>query len=484
MKRMKDRQWTFLYAEGHSLLLNGAFFSALTNFPDVPGNFRTLLYVNRKGYQNCSVPRTELQRVRREGKNFFRVAFRLEFQRRIEACADACREHWLTTRKRDVGALSDAELLSIFSRYVMNLEKICAHYKVSGGMCFPEVEGYVKRVMGKYFSGSTLEKYYGLVLSSTEVDILEREEITLRRLTALGRVTYGQLLEHSRTYAFHYLSTYDERQIVAALRVRIAHLRNDGVSAKDYQRRLSRRKATLKKQQQRIFRMMVRESKALSLIEFLRDQGRIRFDYKEWFMGAEYKFLPLFREISKRIGISLEEYMLSYRIEDTKSFLLRHQQVPEREQKARMRLFVYYYDRGRKHFVSGNKAETLSTALLRTKEKSEVILRGVTANSGRVQARARVILPKSFLHLQQEMARFQSGEVLITTMTQPSLMPIMKKASAIVTNQGGITSHAAVISRELNIPCVVGTYRATEVIQTGDLVEVDAERGVIKKLKT
>jgi pyruvate,water dikinase len=62
-------------------------------------------------------------------------------------------------------------------------------------------------------------------------------------------------------------------------------------------------------------------------------------------------------------------------------------------------------------------------------------------------------------------------------------MPIIKKCGAIVTDEGGITCHAAVISRELEIPCIVGTKIATQVLKDGDLVEVDANKGVVKILK-
>ena len=58
----------------------------------------------------------------------------------------------------------------------------------------------------------------------------------------------------------------------------------------------------------------------------------------------------------------------------------------------------------------------------------------------------------------------------------------MKKAAAIVTEQGGITSHAAIISRELRVPCVIGTKIATKVLKDGDKVEVDATKGIVKKL--
>ena len=62
-------------------------------------------------------------------------------------------------------------------------------------------------------------------------------------------------------------------------------------------------------------------------------------------------------------------------------------------------------------------------------------------------------------------------------------MPFLKNASAIVTDEGGLTCHAAIISRELKIPCIVGTGNATKVLKDGDLVEVDANKGIVKILK-
>ena len=59
----------------------------------------------------------------------------------------------------------------------------------------------------------------------------------------------------------------------------------------------------------------------------------------------------------------------------------------------------------------------------------------------------------------------------------------MKKAAAIVTDEGGITSHAAIVSRELGIPCVIGTKFATKVFKDGDLIEVDADKGIVRKIK-
>ena len=68
-------------------------------------------------------------------------------------------------------------------------------------------------------------------------------------------------------------------------------------------------------------------------------------------------------------------------------------------------------------------------------------------------------------------------------MTTPDLMPTIKQAKAIITDEGGLTCHAAIISRELGIPCIIGTKIATKVLKNGDLVEVDAEKGILKILK-
>ena len=67
-------------------------------------------------------------------------------------------------------------------------------------------------------------------------------------------------------------------------------------------------------------------------------------------------------------------------------------------------------------------------------------------------------------------------------MTRPQIVHLCQKASAIITDEGGITSHAAVVSREFNIHCIIATHNATKILKTGDEVEVDAEKGIVKRL--
>jgi len=75
---------------------------------------------------------------------------------------------------------------------------------------------------------------------------------------------------------------------------------------------------------------------------------------------------------------------------------------------------------------------------------------------------------------------FENDDILVTGMTRPEFVPLMKKASGIITDEGGITCHAAIISRELGLPCVIGTKIATKILKDGDLVELDANNGIVR----
>ena len=112
-----------------------------------------------------------------------------------------------------------------------------------------------------------------------------------------------------------------------------------------------------------------------------------------------------------------------------------------------------------------------------TTEERKVIIKGLPASPGKGAGRAHVILnPK-------DIDEFKDGEVLVTEMTAPDWVPAMKKAKAIVTDSGGMTCHASIVSRELGIPCIVGTksrgQAATTTIQDGTDITVDASNGVV-----
>jgi pyruvate,water dikinase len=105
----------------------------------------------------------------------------------------------------------------------------------------------------------------------------------------------------------------------------------------------------------------------------------------------------------------------------------------------------------------------------------KVTVRGISAGRrGYGIGKAKVVL-----NLQDAHRDMTKGDILVTGMTDPDFVPFMKMASAIVTDKGGITSHAAIVSRELNIPCVVGTENATQIMKTGQEYTVDSRNGVV-----
>ncbi len=109
------------------------------------------------------------------------------------------------------------------------------------------------------------------------------------------------------------------------------------------------------------------------------------------------------------------------------------------------------------------------------KNKKEII--GQVAYKGRAKGRVRII------RRLDQMDKIERGDILVSPMTTPNYLTAMKKAAAFITDEGGITSHAAIVAREMKKPCIIGTKIATKVLKDGDLVEVDAERGVAKILK-
>ena len=126
--------------------------------------------------------------------------------------------------------------------------------------------------------------------------------------------------------------------------------------------------------------------------------------------------------------------------------------------------------------VWGSKAvEVPKMEESKAQEQLKVIVRGISAGRrGYGIGKAKVVLDPE--DAGKEMVK---GDILVTGMTDPDFVPFMKIASAIVTDKGGITSHAAIVSRELNIPCVVGTETATQVMKTGQEYTVDSRNGII-----
>jgi pyruvate, water dikinase len=125
--------------------------------------------------------------------------------------------------------------------------------------------------------------------------------------------------------------------------------------------------------------------------------------------------------------------------------------------------------------IHGDGQETKETGGREELMEKEVLVKGIGVSPGQASGRVKILLKV------KEMANFQPGDILVTEMTTPDWVPAMKIASAVVTNLGGKTCHAAIVSRELGVPCVVGTENATKTLKNADTVTVDGQKGFIYK---
>jgi len=196
---------------------------------------------------------------------------------------------------------------------------------------------------------------------------------------------------------------------------------------------------------------------------------------KEMQVKSIYAAHLLMREVARRRKVHTDDLECLF-VRDIES-MLRGAPLPRAEIERRKRAVCEIVDGKRLTALSGVRALRESKRLLVRSVGTKGSVQGMPATSGTVTGRAK-ICNGSF----EALKKIRTGDVLITGMTQPDCVPAMRRASAIVTDEGGLTCHAAIVARELKKPCVVGTKYATQVFKDGDRVEVNAERGIVRKL--
>lgn len=195
-----------------------------------------------------------------------------------------------------------------------------------------------------------------------------------------------------------------------------------------------------------------------------------------WFFTC-YALENLYKEIGRRLGLSLNqvwfmgwwEVMPALQKGNFSANLLNQRMV-----------FSVVYQYGKKGVIhSGQQAKKFLAGLNFEKAGKTVKvkeLQGTCAYPGKAKGRVKII------NQVEDMGKMRSGDIMLSHTTYPALAPAMKKASAIVTDDGGITCHVAIVARELKIPAIVGTKIATKVLKDGDKVEVNATKGIIRKI--
>ncbi len=190
---------------------------------------------------------------------------------------------------------------------------------------------------------------------------------------------------------------------------------------------------------------------------------------------ASYIALNTLEEASKIMGLSYSDTMWLTPQEFLNN-LQKKKALPKKTIKKRRQSFGLIMHNG-KIIISTGKSlkQYINYALEKAVGNKEV--KGTIANKGKAKGVVKIVLSPN------EISKVKKGDIMVASETTPDFVPAAYRASALITDIGGITSHAAIISREIGLPCIVGTKNATRIFKDGDLIEVNANKGTIIILK-
>lgn len=215
-------------------------------------------------------------------------------------------------------------------------------------------------------------------------------------------------------------------------------------------------------------------SEELHLINVARLFVYIKPFRKDTLYFSYYHMEKLLEEVAKRLKITINQARY---IEDKEMLAaLEKGKINKNILNQRIKKSVIVFD-GSTHFYHGKTADKIISEFEYEKADGIKELRGQTACPGFVKGRVKIVRKPS------DMEKFNPGDILVSPATNPNIVPAMQKAWAIITDEGGVTCHAAIVSREWGTPCIIGTKIATKVLKDGDYVHVDANKGVIKIIK-
>ncbi|EKE06761.1 MAG: phosphoenolpyruvate synthase [uncultured bacterium] len=198
--------------------------------------------------------------------------------------------------------------------------------------------------------------------------------------------------------------------------------------------------------------------------------GFVRFKAAETSGYTTYQLKDKLDSIARIKGLNYEE-IVEHTINEIASNNISKKIAVDRK------LNIGFYFDGEEKILTTKQIKICLNKLLKTENVINESVKGLCARSGKVVGIVKVV------NHQNQMEGFKDEMVLVSHQTTPDIIFAMNKSSAIVTDFGGLTSHAAIVARELGKPCIVGTKNATKILKDGDLVEVDADNGVVRILE-
>lgn len=259
------------------------------------------------------------------------------------------------------------------------------------------------------------------------------------------------------------------------------YLKKDAKTIRKEIRKIGSYKKEIRKEKQKVYNKYKFNKKVKNILYFFTVLSEWR-DVRKKYAQIVNTYLYYFAERSAKewnfpLELALESYCQEIKKLPDKLSGKQLKKFKEELVKRKKLNVIYVTKKGFQKPITGAKALQLMKRMDMQFKKQFKEIKGNVGNKGYCKARVRIIKGDKEFH------KFRPGDIIVAPMTRPEYTPLMEKAAGIITDEGGLTCHAAIVSRELNIPCVIGTQVATKFLKDNDLVEVDADKGVVRKIK-
>jgi phosphohistidine swiveling domain-containing protein len=388
---------------------------------------------------------------------------------------------------KDLKSKSDKELLKLFREYK---EK---NYLLSTAVEIPLniekiIEAKIREILNSKLKDKEKIDHYFLVLTSAvkpnentgelKSIILIGFEIQKQRLSLdeLNDNIYKLIDKHIEKFGWintarFYGNPYTRNDIIKRLKTILK------TNCKKRLNELEQIEKNNKKETEKIIKELKFNEQEKLIIRIAKEYVFLRTFRMNAYIKSGFIARPFLTELAKRINLDFFDlvYLTSQEIEN---FFGKNKVIPKKIIEERKKAFGFLLSKGEEITFSGKDLEKYRKKYFPEAEEKEIqSFEGTMASKGDVRGAVKII--KSVMDL----AKVNKGDILVAPMTTPDMVPAMEKAAAFVTDEGGILCHAAIVSREMGKPCIIGTKIATKVLKDGDIVEVDATNGVVKIIK-
>lgn len=383
-------------------------------------------------------------------------------------------------KDKNYNLLSENDILKLLQEYQLHLIFLQKMFRATDPSATSIIEKKVKKIISKKYEGEQIISIFTVLTTPVELDKTQLEIIDWYKLCKRKKTFKDSWFKgHIMRYPANFANSLSYSEITTHLTEKAKTSNFKLLKEQISQTKKSKRELSVK--QEEIFNKFEGsdKSKLKEYCHLLQKIAVTRFEIKHCWSGAEILCLDFLKNISKRLGLNFETFFYSYNFSDIFNYFKTGRKLSENEIKDRLEYSTIHYNHDKLTYLYGQKAKEYFSNKYSI-NKLSTSLKGLTANQGNVVGRVKVIKVSDFHELEKESSNFKKGDILVTTMTSPGMVTIASKAAAIVTDEGGICSHAAIISRELKIPCIVGTHYATNMFKDGDIIEVDANKGIVR----